>query len=107
MQPTPKPLTDLSGQYRNALLALGKSASTHIYELQDSYLLGVQDKEEGRFLGKLKRLYDTLTYLKKKIFLAESLEKGRVYPFWYYGLISEQSYGYCMRMLAKAWKEAV
>lgn len=98
---------DIQARYKKALLNLGKSQNTHIYDLREDYLGQIKGKEEGDFLIGVKAIYDSLGILARRIFLSESLEKGSIYPFWYYGLLSEKNMSMEANKIAKLCKEGL
>ncbi len=70
--------------FRQALIEVGKSADYHVFNLTDEFLSHVQDKAAGRYLLSVKRFYESLDQMAKRVFLCEVLEYGRHYRFWFY-----------------------
>lgn len=73
----------LGAIYRQALINIGFSADTHLYELP---INGIKEREQDAstsFILEIAKLYEVLPFEEKNIFLIEFLEKGRHYNFWY------------------------
>ena len=92
---------------RRALLNLGFSPDLHIYEWGKEILEVKADCPEKECLIKMKRFYDALDTFQKRVLLAECLEYGRVYPFWYYGWTSEPAYRKERRNVLSRFKKAI
>ena len=84
---------EIKSLYRRALLELGRSPDSHIYELreQDFYLSNNQ-KESRDKLEKIALFYASLTKLEGEIFINDYLESGRHYRYWYLGGAASRSY---------------
>ena len=82
----------LRHRYRDALLSLGKSPDTHVYDLRRSFLPALGKKDDLLFLERVKRFYEGLSFSEQRLFVKECLERGRHYRFWYIGQIDEGSY---------------
>ena len=78
-------------KYRLCLMKIGKSPDAHVYSLDLDFFLAHPGKAADYIL-KMRRFYDGLDEFKKRVFLSECLEVGRIYPFWYYGWMSEPVY---------------
>ncbi len=98
-------LEEIRTAYRRALLALGQNPTTHVYDLDDSFLSAVSNRKEGKVLRRIKGLYCSLGFMRRRIFLTESLEKGSIYPFWYYGILSEKTYQAETREISRRARE--
>ena len=90
---------------RASLIEVGKSPDCHVYDFDEKFLEGHPSKA-SIYLRKLKKFYDGLDYFKRRIFVSECLEVGRVYPFWYYGWMSPPCYRKERRSVIDAFKEA-
>lgn len=90
---------------RKSLIEVGKSPDCHVYDLDEGFLERHRSKA-SIYLRKLKRFYDSLPALWKRIFLSECLEVGRIYPFWYYGWMSPPLYRKERKNVIAAFKEA-
>ncbi|MBQ2494304.1 MAG: hypothetical protein II520_03610 [Bacilli bacterium] len=74
----------LRKRYRKALLSMGLPSSFHIYESPRFCPgFGEGDFPDARLLRFLRRTYAELPAYDRQVLLAEILEKGRYYPFWY------------------------
>lgn len=74
---------EVRSKYRRSLLKLGKSPDTHVYDLSSDFLSYARRCPERSFLIRVKLYYEDLNVQMKQLFIAEVLEKGRNYPFWY------------------------
>lgn len=76
--------------FRRVLLEAGYSPDAHLYEICPLYLfLGRPDERRKKIIA-ARLFYESLLPLEKEIFIFEILEKGRHYPFWNYGLLSDE-----------------
>ncbi len=69
---------------REALIHIGKSPDYHIYDLEYEELFSLRESRERNYLIKVKQYFDGLSTKQRRIFVAEVLEKDRIYPFWFY-----------------------
>ena len=95
----------LRKRMRKSLLDVGKSPDAHVYDFDLSFLKH-HPSSSSRFLIKLWRFYDRLDSLKKRILLSECLEVGRIYPFWYYGWMSDTRFRKERKQVISSFKEA-
>lgn len=77
-------------QYRESWLKLGMSPDSSIEALQAIWIR--RDKHPYRYLKAVERFYLSLKPIERRILLAECLERGRWYPFWYYGAMDPRVY---------------
>ncbi|MBP5091655.1 MAG: hypothetical protein J6328_03755 [Bacilli bacterium] len=100
-------VSELGKTYRLALLDLGRSPDSHIYDLgeQDFYLADAESRSY-RFLKSLSAFYHSLPFLEGEIFVKECLEKGRHYRYWYLGGSNVKIYRRSKRALFEKMKEA-
>ena len=93
--------------YRKALLELGRSPDSHIYELgeQDFYLSSMSVPSRRR-LEEIAIFYASLPKLEGEIFVNECLESGRHYRYWYLGGAGVRSYQRSKKNLFEKLREA-
>lgn len=94
----------IKDKVRRSLLELGHSPDAHIYNLNEFFLKEKQADPSARYLLKTKRFYDGLDAFQKRVLLSECLEAGRIYPFWYYGWVSEPAYRKERKAVISAFK---
>lgn len=94
----------LKRKYRLSLIELGKSPDAHVYHCDEEYL-DRHPCQASSYLRRVKRFYDGLDPFKKRVFLSECLEVGRIYPFWYYGWMSDPAYRKERKKVIEAFKE--
>ncbi len=90
---------------RRSLIEVGKSPDSHVYDFDEGFLARHRSKA-SIYLRRIKNFYDGLDAFKKRIFLSECVEVGRIYPFWYYGWMSPHSYRRERKAVITAFKEA-
>lgn len=93
--------------YRSALLDLGRSPDSHIYELveQDFYLS--KDGERSRKkLEEIALFYASLPKFEGEIFINDCLESGRHYRYWYLNGAGARNYQRSKRNLYLKLREA-
>ena len=95
----------LKRKVRHSLMEMGKSPDAHVYDFDEDYL-EAHPSPASIFLKAVKKFYDGLDSIKKRVFLSECLEVGRVYPFWYYGWMSEPIYRRERKSVIASFKEA-
>ncbi len=95
----------LKRKVRSSLIELGKSPDAHVYDFDEDYLES-HPSPASLFLKAVKGFYDGLDSFKKRVFVSECLEVGRIYPFWYYGWISEPVYRKERKSVIALFKEA-
>ncbi len=78
--------------YRQALINIGFSADTHIYELPRERIRKNHLNVSGRYVLRTAAAYDSLNDLEKEIFVNDFLEKGRHYRFWYLSFCNSRTY---------------
>ena len=97
----------LRNRLRRSFQALGKSLDTHIYDVTDDFLKRNRGKEEARFIKKTRDFYNSLNHIDQMILLSEWLERGRIYPFWYYGMLNEANYRKEKKQVLSSFVEAL
>ena len=92
--------------YRQALIDLGCSPDSHVYDIDESCFCYRRGSASNLFLRRVKRMYDSLKGLERKVFLCDYLEKGRHYPFWYLEFVSREDYEKSDRELRRRLSKA-
>lgn len=95
----------LKNKIRLSLMEVGKSPDAHVYDVDDGFL-EAHPSPASSFLKAVKLFYDKLDSFKKRVFLSECIEVGRIYPFWYYGWMSDPIYRRERKSVIAAFKEA-
>ena len=70
-------------RFRQSLLSIGQSPDTHVFDLEHQDLAYARISPERTFLIRVKCYYENLNARDRRMFLAEVLEKDRMYRFWY------------------------
>ena len=93
--------------YRSALLDLGRSPDSHIYELgeQDFYLSKEQERSRKK-LEEIALFYASLPKFEGEIFINDCLESGRHYRYWYLGGAGAKNYQRSKKNLFLKLREA-
>lgn len=94
----------LKKKVRKSFMEVGKSPDSHVYDIDERFLAH-NPSPASFFLRRLKGFYDGLDAFKKRIFISECLEVGRIYPFWYYGWMSPSCYRKERKSVIEAFKE--
>lgn len=89
---------------RKSLIDLGHSPDAHIYNWNEYFLRQRESNPSAKCLLKAKRFYDGLDAFQQRVLLSECLETGRIYPFWYYGWVSEPAYRKERKAVISAFK---
>ena len=79
-------------RYRYSLSAIGASMDYHVYDITERFLSFAKPGKERNYIVRCKRYFDSLGYNQRRCFLAEVLEKGRVYPFWFTSEFTDGEY---------------
>ena len=79
-------------RFRNALLALGRSPDSHIYDLDQDFFDHRPKGEALSFIRKVRLFYECLAETDRRLFLKECLEKDRHYRFWYLDQYEDKSF---------------
>lgn len=87
---------EIQKKYRSCLLAVGKSMDCHVYDISENSLGFLKPGRERNYLLRCRKFFDLLSFNQRRCFIAEILEKGRVYPFWFTQYLSDSEY-YAMR----------
>lgn len=82
----------LRKDYRAALLDIGKSPDSHIYDYNEMFVNVRRHRKAVRFLRKIKAFYEGLAQEEKTLFLYECLERNRHYRYWYLGQYFDEDY---------------
>lgn len=77
--------TRIAKTIRLGYMAYGKSPDYHIFDLSDEFfrINRRKNRKTLSLLRKARDFYFSCDCLERKIILAEILEKGRYYKFWY------------------------
>ena len=95
----------LKHKVRRCLIEIGKSPDAHVYDFDEEFLES-HPSPASAFLKAVKHFYDALDLTKRRVFLSECLEVGRIYPFWYYGCMSDPIYRRERKSVIASFKEA-
>lgn len=83
----------VGAMYRQALINIGFSPDTHIYDLPLDRIKKNHSSSSGKYILRVAKTYESLEGLEKDIFLNDFLEKGRHYRFWYLSRCNSRDYG--------------
>ncbi len=82
----------VGAMYRQALINIGFSPDTHIYDLPLDRIKKNHHSSSGKYVLRIAETYNSLEGMEKDIFLMDFLEKGRHYRFWYLSLCNDRDY---------------
>lgn len=84
-QPINSSVSAYSKKYRSALLEVGKSPDTFIYNLRLDFVDPRRHKEATRFLSHVAAIYRSFGPKEQLVYAYDVLQHGRVYRFWHLG----------------------
>ncbi len=92
--------------FRQALLDLGYSPDSHVYDVDDDYLLYEKGTASNDFVSRVRSFYRSLSPFKRRILVCDYLEKGRHYRFWWLEYADEREYAKNCHEVVQRLKEA-
>ena len=101
---TDQPLASMrsfSSDLRSALISVGKSANTHIYDLTEDAIQFFRNKPEHSFFVKAMKAYSVLNEVEKRVCVYDLLEPNNHYRFWYLPFFCKSAHERMVKQVAE------